>query len=230
MAPLSPYLPRVVDAELQQRLQASGAVVVEGPKACGKTATARQAASSEVLLDVDEAMRSTAAIAPQLVLEGPVPRLIDEWQVEPALWNHVRRAVDDRAAPGQFILTGSAVPADDITRHTGAGRLSRMRMRPLSLFETEQSNGRVSLRELLRGEMDAVADPGLGLTDIAASIVVGGWPLHIGLPLAAATRAARDYLDEVRRVDIARVDGGRRDPDRVARVMASLARNVATSA
>ncbi len=229
MTPESAYIPRVVDAELRQRLQAAGAVVVEGPKACGKTATARRAAASEVLLDVNEAMRSAAAVAPQLVLDGPVPRLIDEWQVEPALWNHVRRVVDDRASPGQFILTGSAVPADDVTRHTGAGRLSRMRMRPMSLFESGHSNGRTSLRSLLHGEMEPVPDPGLSLTDVAERIVVGGWPLHLKLSLAAATRAARDYLDEVRRVDIVRVDGGRRDPDRVARVMASLARNVATS-
>lgn len=224
-----PYLPRVVDAELRLRLQSVGAVVVEGPKACGKTATARRVAGSEVLLDVDDAMRSAARVAPELVLAGPVPRLIDEWQVEPTLWNHVRRAVDDRGKPGQFILTGSAVPADDITRHTGAGRLSRMRMRPLSLFESGHSTGAVPLSALLQGEMASVSDPGHGLQAIAERIVVGGWPLSLRMPVQAAMRAARDYLDEARRVDLPRLDGGRRDPDRVGRVLASLARNVATT-
>ncbi|MEJ7766074.1 MAG: AAA family ATPase, partial [Acidimicrobiales bacterium] len=124
-----PYLPRVVDAELDARLAAAGAVVIEGPKASGKTETARQRAASSVLLDVDENARRAAAVDPSLVLEGPAPRLIDEWQVEPGLWNHVRRAVDDSGIPGQFILTGSSVPADDVARHTGAGRFSFLRMR-----------------------------------------------------------------------------------------------------
>lgn len=115
------YVERIVDAELSERLAATGAVVIEGPRACGKTETARQIAASEVLLDVDADARVLAGIAPSQVLAGAAPRLIDEWQLEPSIWNHVRRAIDDRNAPGQFILTGSAVPADDITRHTGAG-------------------------------------------------------------------------------------------------------------
>ena len=108
------YLRRIVDAELRARLAAAGAVVIEGPKACGKTETARQAAASSVLLDIDENARRAAAVDPPLVLEGPVPRLIDEWQVEPGLWNHVRRTVDARDQPGQFVLTGSSVPVDDV--------------------------------------------------------------------------------------------------------------------
>ncbi len=107
--------------------------MVEGPKACGKTATARQVAASEVLLDIDENARRAIAVDPALVLDGPTPRLIDEWQIEPAIWNHLRRAVDDRGRPGQFILTGSAVPPDDLTRHTGAARLTRLRMRPMRI-------------------------------------------------------------------------------------------------
>ena len=121
-----PYQPRVVDAELTNMLASAGAVVVEGPKACGKTETARQAAASEVLLDVDEAAQATAAVAPSALLNGPTPRLIDEWQTVPALWNHIRRAIDDRHEDGQFILTGSALPADDVTRHSGAGRFARI--------------------------------------------------------------------------------------------------------
>lgn len=130
------YQPRIVDRELAARLSAVGAVVIEGPKACGKTATARQVAASEVLLDVDANARQAIAVDPALVLDGPTPRLLDEWQIEPTIWNHVRRAIDDRSDPAQFILTGSAVPPDDITRHTGAGRIARLRMRPMSLFET----------------------------------------------------------------------------------------------
>lgn len=112
------YHARVVDAELSSRLSSTGAVVIEGPKACGKTATARQFAVSEVLLDVDENARRAVAVDPTLVLDGDAPRLIDEWQIEPAIWNHIRRTVDSRRKPGQFILTGSAVPADDVIRHT----------------------------------------------------------------------------------------------------------------
>ena len=115
------YQPRVVDRELTARLSAVGAVVIEGPKGCGKTATARQIAASEVLFDVDANARQAIAVDPALVLDGQTPRLLDEWQIEPAIWNHVRRAIDDRSDPGQFILTGSAGPPDDITRHTGAG-------------------------------------------------------------------------------------------------------------
>jgi hypothetical protein len=126
----TPYKPRIVERELRLRLESAGAVVIEGPKACGKTATAETMAASAVRLDVDEQARRAAEIEPALVLDGVAPRLIDEWQVVPAIWNHVRRAVDARRKPGQFILTGSAVPADDVTRHTGAGRLARVRMRP----------------------------------------------------------------------------------------------------
>ena len=117
------YLPRIVDAELTELLRASGAVLVEGPRACGKTATAMQAAASAVLFDVDDNARRMMGADPAAALAGDTPRLIDEWQLEPAVWNHVRRAVDQRGDPGQFILAGSAAPADDVTRHTGAGRV-----------------------------------------------------------------------------------------------------------
>jgi uncharacterized protein len=204
--------------------------VIEGPKACGKTATARQLAASEVLLDVDENARRAIAIDPALVLDGPVPRLLDEWQIEPSIWNHVRRAIDDRLEPGQFILTGSAVPADDVTRHTGAGRITRLRMRPMSLFEMGSSTGRVSLGELLDGSVSSSADPGLTVAGIAGEIALGGWPGLRGRSVRDRLFAVRDYLDEIARVDVERVDTTRRDPARVARLLASLARNVATHA
>ncbi|MGH8776835.1 MAG: ATP-binding protein [Jiangellaceae bacterium] len=201
---------------------------MEGPKACGKTATARQIAASEVLLDVDRQARQAVAVDPRLVLNGPTPRLIDEWQLEPEIWNHVRRAVDDRGLPGQFILTGSAVPADDISRHTGAGRITRLRMRPMSLFETEQSSGAISLDAVLRGVPVRSPDPGLTVTDLAGLISAGGWPGNLGSTVDRSARAVRDYLDEIRRVDISRVDGNRRDPVRVGRLLRALARNTAT--
>lgn len=222
------YLPRVVDDELDARLGAAGAVVIEGPKASGKTETARRRAASTVLLDVDDNARRAAAVDPSLVLEGPTPRLIDEWQVEPGLWNHVRRAVDDRGVPGQFVLTGSSVPADDVARHTGAGRFSFLRMRPMTLFETGHTNGAVSLGALLAGDPPRSDDPGLTVADLARRITSGGWPAQHDRRVADAARAAHDYLEQVRQVDVSRVAGSRRDPARIERLLRSLARNTAT--
>ena len=224
-----PYRPRVVDAELRARLQATGAVLIEGPKACGKTATARQVARSEVRFDTDAGARRLVEMAPALVLEGETPRLFDEWQLAPDLWNHVRRAVDDRQAPGQFVLTGSAVPADDITRHTGAGRVGRMQMRPMSLYETGVSTGAASLRELMRGGTLAARGHGLAVPDLADHVVRGGWPGLLDLSLDAARRVLLDYVNDISRTDIQRVDGVRRDPQRVAQFLRSLARHVGSA-
>ena len=224
------YRARLADHELRQRLGAAGAVVIEGPKACGKTATARRAAASEVLLDVDANARRAVAIDPALVLAGAAPRLIDEWQTEPAIWNHVRRAVDDRPRPGQFILTGSAVPADDVTRHTGAGRLTRLRLRPMSLFETGRSSGAVSLRALLAGAAPRSAESALSIEELAGQVCRGGWPGNLQRSVNQALQANRAYLDEIRRVDVGRVDETRRDPAKVGDLLRSFARNVATYA
>ncbi len=220
------YAPRIADSELEKRLRAAGAVLVEGPKACGKTETARQIANSEVLLDVDKNARDAAELNPGLVLDGETPRLIDEWQLEPEIWNHVRRAVDDRVDPGQFILAGSAQPTDDETRHTGAGRISRLKMRPMSLSELGRSNNEISLAALLEGELGAAPDPGLELEDLAEAICRGGWPAFRRLELPEALRRVRDYLNEVPR-DAQRL-GQRHRPERVTRLIRSLARNVAT--
>src|SRR3954454_21136796 len=223
---IPPYNSRVADRELRKRLESSGAILIEGPKACGKTETARQAAASEVLLEVDERARAAAALDPSLVLAGDTPRLIDEWQVEPRVWNHVRRAVDERRQPGQFILAGSAVPADDATRHSGAGRISRLRMRPMSLFESGVSDGSISLRELMAGGKVSSSNS-IELPEMAEAVSRGGWPALQGMPIEAAMESAAAYLEEGSRTDINRV-GGRRDPDRVRRLLRSLARNVAT--
>jgi uncharacterized protein len=205
-------------------------VVIEGPKACGKTQTARQIAASEVLLDVDRAVRRAAQIDPALLLAGPPPRLIDEWQLEPEIWNHVRRAIDDRPRAGQFILTGSAVPTDDITRHTGAGRIGRLRMRPMSLFESGVSSGSISFARLLAGDAQAVGDHGLSVADVAEQVAIGGWPALHDAPLPGALRSTRDYLEEIRRLDVDGAGDMGHDPDKVGRLLTSLARNTATYA
>jgi hypothetical protein len=217
-----------VDRQLVGLLDAMGAVVIEGPKACGKTMTALQLARSVVRLDVDSNARQAAAIDPSLILEGDTPRLIDEWQIEPGIWNHVRRMVDDRQENGQFLLTGSAMPSDDVTRHTGAGRFARLRMRPMSLHESGHSTGAVSLASMMAGQRARSTDPGLDVQEIARRIVAGGWPRLVDAPAEQAMVAMRAYVDEVRRTDIQRLDGVDHDPERVLQLMRSLARNVAT--
>jgi hypothetical protein len=224
------YQSRIVDDELTRLLASIGAVVLEGPKAVGKTWTAAQRATSSVLLDVDLDAIQLAKINPALLLEGSVPRLIDEWQMEPDLWNHIRREVDRRQLPGQFILTGSAVPADDVARHTGAGRFSRIRMRPMTLYEAGHSTGDVSLSALFAGNAPRATDSGLTISRVIDRVCIGGWPTLIGLPPQEAQNVMRSYLDEITRTDIRRVDGVHRDPLKVKRVLQSFARNVATQA
>jgi len=223
------YRPRVIDAQLNVALQSAGAVVIEGPKASGKTETARQASRSEVRIDT-LASHQAMAVSPELLLEGPTPRLLDEWQVEEDLWNYVRHAVDDRQAKGQFILTGSAAARDDPRRHPGAGRFIHLRMRPMTLAETGHSTRRVSLASVLAGEPVAAPEPGLTVPAIAERLVIGGWPAHIDLNARQAQRLMAGYIEDVCRDDITRLDGIRRDPAGVRRVLTSLARNVATPA
>lgn len=224
------YRPRIVDRELDDRLRSRGAVVIEGPKACGKTWTALQRAASVVRLDVDAGARRAIEVDPTLVLDGATPRLLDEWQTAPELWNHVRRAIDDRGLPGQFILTGSATPADDLTRHTGAGRLSRLRMRPMSSFESGHAHGGVSLETLLGGGTAQSPDTGQSVAELAARIVVGGWPGHLGMSERDAVRAAADYLQELHRSEVQSLTDGRRDPRKVASLVRAIARHVAAPA
>ncbi|MGB2738672.1 MAG: DUF4143 domain-containing protein [Candidatus Nanopelagicales bacterium] len=224
------YQPRVIDAEVANRLESAGAIVLEGPKGCGKTETARRVAASEVLLDTDTAARALADVDPTLLLEGSTPRLLDEWQIVPPVWNAVRREVDKRGLPGQFVLTGSATPTDDISRHTGAGRFSRLRMRPMSLFESGNSTGSVSMADVLAGARVAARESTNDIRATLGFIARGGWPLGQALNLRAAMTANRDYLDQIRRTDLTAADGVRRDPQRLGRLFQSLARNVATAA
>lgn len=222
------YRPRTIDSTLAARLASAGAVLLEGPKASGKTFTAERASRSQVYLDVDAAARTALGVDPSLVLDGAPPQLIDEWQLEAGIvWNHVRAEVDRRGAPGQYLLTGSAVPDDDAARHTGAGRIARLRMRPMALHESGESTGEVSLAALLSGQRPTARPSGLTVTDLAELVVRGGWPLNLPLAVADAARANRDYLANIAEVDILRVDASRNDPARAHRLLRALARNTA---
>lgn len=225
------YRPRLADHELATRLRATGAVLIEGPRGCGKTQTALKAAKSAVRLDRDVAAREAGDLDPALLLVGEKPRLIDEWQLVKAVWNEVRGDVDDHpGAPGRYILAGSAVPADDQTRHTGALRITRLRLRPMSLLESGHSTGTVSLRKLFAGGKARSPESGLDLRGLVERIVIGGWPALLERDPAAAMLATQGYLDETRRVDLGRLEGPKRDPENVARVIRSLARNTSTQA
>lgn len=232
MAALTPlgYRPRVVDREVVEALQASPAVLLDGPRASGKTWTGKHFAQSEALFDAMPRVRLTASIDAASLLEGPVPRLLDEWQQAPEIWNPMRRACDDRAETGQFLLTGSANPPDDTTRHSGAGRVARVRMRPMSLFESGESDGSVSLSSLMDGEPCRPQSPGVETPEMIDLVCRGGWPRIVTGTPDIAQRHLRDYLDDISRTDIARVDNVGRDPVGVRRLLASLGRNVGTRA
>ncbi|MDR3282991.1 MAG: ATP-binding protein [Candidatus Methanoplasma sp.] len=222
------YLKRVVDSELEGRLKRAGAVLIEGAKWCGKTRTAKEYAASTVRMQ-DPASIKAADVSPSAFLKGGVPRLIDEWQVSPAIWDAVRFEVDDRGQPGQFILTGSAVPPEDPSRHSGAGRMSRLLMRPMSLYESMESSGSVSLKGLFDGaDVEAVSEMSIDM--LALALVRGGWPASIGDDEKTASGKMQDYLDVVINTDVSRVDGIRRDPTAVRKLMASLSRNTSAAA
>lgn len=227
------YTARIVDKELRSALETAGAVLIEGPRGCGKTETGRFHAASEVLLDTDDNALMLAGIDPRAVLEGETPRLIDEWQLEPRLWNHVRRVVDDRRSKGQFILTGSATPSDDELKHSGAARILRMRMRTLSLNESGHSSSQVSLADLLTGaEIEPKRNPSSpSIADLAETACRGGWPAMQELSATQAQLLLRSYLDDIVRIDLPKLEEeSRRDMSRVRRTLSSLARHSATEA
>ena len=225
------YLQRVSDKVLMDHLESKGAVLIEGAKWCGKTTSAKHIAKSFIEMDrpdMTQQYQQMARIKPSNLLEGEVPHLIDEWQIAPNIWNAVRYEVDRRGEFGQFILTGSSVPAKlDESMHTGTGRIIRMRMRPMSLFESKDSSGQVSLLDLFEGsEVSAVDNH--SIEDIAFLICRGGWPTALNCSEKVALRQAIDYYDAVVNDDISRVDGVKRNPERTKRVMRSYARNVST--
>ncbi|MYG93942.1 MAG: ATP-binding protein [Acidimicrobiia bacterium] len=224
----SGYRPRVVDREVAEALYSSPAVLLDGPRASGKTWTGKHFAQSEALFDTILGIRLAASIDAASLLDGPVPRLLDEWQQMPEIWNPMRRACDDRAEMGQFLLTGSANPPDDITRHSGIGRVARVRIRPMSLLESGESNGSVSLSKLMDGEPSRPQTPGVQIPTMIDLICRGGWPRIVTGTAAFAQKSLRDYLNDICRTDITQVDDVKRDPIGVRRLLASLGRNAGT--
>jgi len=222
------YYRRFADQLLAERLQSSGAVLIEGTKGCGKTETAKQQSASVVRFDVDEQVRIRMEIDPQTVLAGESPRLLDEWQEYPQIWNYVRREVDESKQKGQFILTGSASPDDKARRHSGAGRFSVMKMRPMSLFEKGWSTGEVSLASLMKGKAPTSETVHFDLCEYAEKITLGGWPGLIGDSAAEGLRFVSDYMTLIAEADISKVSNKRRDPYKVTRLLQSLARNIST--
>lgn len=224
------YLPRIADDLLDDQRLAVGAVLIEGVKGCGKTATARQRAASEVLLDADPEAERRAALDPRLLLDGGTPRLLDEWQRAPRVWDAVRRAVDDRGLPGQFILTGSATPNDNAQRHSGAGRFGVVHMRTMTLTEKQATSPTVSVAALLTGAVPDPANSPLSVRDYLHHIAVGGWPFLTGATERAARTYLDGYLDTIVERDIDEVSGGPRNPRLVRRFLHAYAQMTAHAA
>ncbi len=228
------YLPRIVDEKLKLSLATSGAVLIVGPKWCGKTRTAEEVAASILYMqdpDYAEEYKLLAATKPSKLLEGKTPRLVDEWQTAPVLWNAVRFAVDQRRSRGQFILTESVVPPETKDMHTGTGRISRMAMRTMSLFESGESTGEISLKDLFDGKKDMFAQSKMTTERIAYILTRGGWPEAVGEENEKyALKMVYDYLDAVAYQDMSRIDDVERNPDRVYALLRSIARNISTQA
>ncbi|MBR7067271.1 MAG: ATP-binding protein [Bacteroidales bacterium] len=227
------YYSRICDRLVVEKLAYSGAVLIEGPKWCGKTWAGKHAAKSVLYMqdpDNSENYLKLSKTMPSRLLKGEKPRLIDEWQDAPVLWDAVRFDVDQSGEWGQYILTGSATPRDDnMPKHTGTGRIARLRMRPMSLFESKESIGSVSLQQLFDGQDDVDGENPLTIPDIAKVICRGGWPEAVAKGKSSA-QIARNYVDAVVNVDVQRVDGVERNPHRVRQLLRSYARNISTMA
>lgn len=230
------YLNRIADKTLEMRLEAFGAVQITGPKWCGKTTTAERRAASVIKLqdpDRREGYLAAAQTKPSLLLKGATPRLIDEWQVAPVIWDAVRHAVDERREKGQFILTGSTVVNDEEIMHTGTGRISKMAMYPMSLFESLESNGSISLRQLFNDpdyEIEGATSQ-LSIEQLIFAACRGGWPASLDVKSREAKLLiAKDYVDVICNDDISRVDRTRRNPTLAKLILRSYARNLCTLA
>lgn len=226
---MKPYRKRIADEILKRKLEGKGAVLIEGPKWCGKTTTAEQIAASVLYMDEPEKKEQNITMSetnPRRLLMGETPRLIDEWQLAPKLWDTIRFEVDHRGEPGQFILTGSAVPADttDIT-HSGTGRFTFLTMRPMSLYESGDSTGEVSLKVLFDGSADVDGSAHLDMERLSFLVCRGGWPQAVDLRDEIALDQATDYYDAVVHADINRADHVQKDAGRVRRLMRSYARH-----
>jgi len=223
------YIKRLSDEELNLKLESAGALLIRGPKACGKTASAMQFAKSVLRVDQDDQVSLVMSTKPEILLRGETPRLIDEWQLQPRLWNYVRHAVDDRKKESQFILTGSANPVESQRLHSGAGRFTVMDMRTMSWQELGYSTGKISMSDLFQGRPIDIYDEGADLEFIIEKMVIGGFPTNIGKSLRHAREVNRAYIDLLAEVDMSRVSNIKRDPMKVRSLLRSLARNVATT-
>lgn len=227
------YFPRICDGLVNEKLSYSGALLIEGPKWCGKTWTGKHVAKSVLYMqdpDKGAGYMELSRTMPSRLLKGEKPRLIDEWQEAPVLWDAVRFDVDQTGEWGQYILTGSATPRDDnMPKHTGTGRIARLRMRPMTLLESMESVGSVSLRQLFEGQKDVDGESPLGIPDLAKVICRGGWPEAVAKRQTSAL-IARNYVDAVVNVDVQKVDGVERNPYRVRQLLRSYARNISTMA
>jgi len=222
------YITRIVEDEIKQKLQAAGALLIKGPKSCGKTETAKQFAESILQVDRDEQVPIVMSINPEILLEGKTPRLIDEWQEQPKLWNYVRHKVDDRKKKAQFILTGSANPEEEIKLHSGAGRFTIVEMQTMAWQEMGYSSGMVSLQAVLQGEAIVYSDNKLTLELIIERMMKGGWPALMNASLHEAILVNRSYVDLLAEADMSRVSNVKRDPQKVRSLLRSIARNIAT--
>lgn len=222
------YIKRIIEEDLLEKLSASGAVLIEGPKSCGKTETAKRYAKSILKMDRDKQVPVIMATNPQLLLAGDTPRLIDEWQEHPEIWNYVRHEVDDRKAKGQFILTGSANPNDDVKLHSGAGRFTVVQMDTMSWQELGYSSGKVKVSDLLQDAVPDFYDAGISLDFIIDRILIGGWPTLLNESTKNALKMNTGYVDLLCEVDMSRVSGVKRDPIKVRSLIRSIARNTAT--
>ena len=229
----SKYKPRVIDSAVCRYLSTFGAVCIEGPKWCGKTWTSSFHSKSEFLIG-DPANnfqnRALAEISPSIVLEGETPRLLDEWQEVPSIWDAVRYTVDGRAEKGQFILTGSSTPKRKGVLHSGAGRIGRLRMRTMSLYESGESSGTVSLEELCNGKITPAMTGEVSLRDLAYYTVRGGWPGNLNVAPENASLLPQSYLDAILDDDSQRIDGKKYDVAKMRLLLRSLARNESTTA
>ena len=223
------YKPRIADRMLQDQLEASGVVLIQGPKWCGKTTTAEQQAKSVLYMDAPKTLKANLLLAesdPEVLFQGETPRLIDEWQLAPKLWDAARFEVSHRRLPGQLIFTGSAVPPDlsELT-HSGTGRFAWLTMRPMSLWESGESNGSVSLKDMSQGKMTAAVALDMSLKELSFLICRGGWPGSLLLTHKAALRQAINYVEAVANSDISRVDNVNRNADFTRRLLRSYARH-----
>ena len=223
------YKERIADQMLREQLEAAGAVLIQGPKWCGKTTTAKQQAKSVLNMDHPKMSKEYLTMAendPELLLDGEVPRLLDEWQMAPQLWDTARYVIDQRCKTGQFIFTGSAVPADrSKISHTGTGRFAWLTMRTMSLWESGESNGKISLVDLFAGQMKSCVAPDPSLEEVAFMLCRGGWPGNLGLKREPALRMAANYVKAICESDISRVDDVQRYPDFAMRLLRAYARH-----